>query len=81
MKHVKGMTGAWRGTPKRSKRPYPAFCGQCHEPIDLETLVGKIRAGKRYVHPCGKVLARGDAVLRTGNEGEAPPIPVPPSTT
>ena len=56
--------GTWRGKPKRHKQPYPSFCGQCHEPIDLETLIAKIKAGKRYVHPCGRVLARGDAVLR-----------------
>ncbi len=65
MKHLKGTSGAWRGTPKpKGKRTYPSFCGDCHQPIDTEALITSIRAGQRYVHPCGKVLAQGDAILR-----------------
>ncbi len=66
--------GVWRGKPKKTRRPYPPFCGKCHEPIDVETLLAKIKAGKQYVHDCGRVLSHGDDVLRLRNTGKLPPL-------
>ncbi|MGH2373016.1 MAG: hypothetical protein ACRDIC_06000 [bacterium] len=61
----------WRelcsGMPKNIKYPYPSFCGQCHEPLDVRLVLQKIKLGKRYVHPCGRILVRGDAILELTN--------------
>jgi len=34
-------------------------CGNCMDIIDLEAILPLIRAGKRVIHRCGKVLNEG----------------------
>ena len=37
-------------------RGYPAFCGECANPIDLVAVQKAVRDKERYVHDCGRVL-------------------------
>ena len=37
-------------------RGYPAFCGECANPIDLAAVQEAIRKGEAYVHECGRRL-------------------------
>lgn len=68
-KHLKNTTGAWPKKPSRVARSYPAYCTTCFEKLDLDFLVAKVRAGERYVHPCGRVLVRGDSILEPREDG------------
>jgi hypothetical protein len=48
-----------RASTTRGKSTPRPYCGQCHESIDVETLLSKVRTGERYVHSCGRVLVYG----------------------
>ena len=37
-------------------RGYPAFCGECANPIDLAAVQQAIRKGEAYEHDCGRRL-------------------------
>ena len=42
--------------PASVSRGYPAFCGECANPIDLAAVQQAVRDKERYVHDCGRVL-------------------------
>jgi hypothetical protein len=72
---------SWRPSKPRKPSGYPWKCTQCHKPIDVEMLVTKIKAGKRYTHPCGRVLAKGDAVLRMASSTGSLVLPATDATS
>ena len=37
-------------------RGYPAFCGECANPIDLVAVQKAVRDKECYIHDCGRVL-------------------------
>jgi hypothetical protein len=44
---------------RRQAKAWPSWCLNCADPIDLEAVQAALRAGREYVHTCGRIVYRG----------------------
>ncbi len=48
-----------KNSPAKRNATYPALCGGCGRPIDLEAVQAAIRQERDAFHECGRLLYRG----------------------